>query len=94
MKTSFWPVCTLILATSWSWLAAQQNTLAFGPVAGYVFDSSGTKSCAPIQGVPGASLLGDPVNFGFNLAAAYVSPGQDSAFFVVGADHVPALFSA
>jgi hypothetical protein len=45
----------------------------------------------PIQGVPGASLLGDPVNFGFALSAAYVSPGQDSAF-VVGADRSLHLF--
>jgi hypothetical protein len=64
-------------------LPAQQGTLA-GPIAGFVFDNSG-RALRPIQGVPGASLLGDPISFSFDLAAVYVSPRQDSAF-VVGTD--------
>jgi hypothetical protein len=70
-------------------LAGQQSTVA-GPVAGFVFDGS-ARVLRPIQGVPGASLLGDAVNFGFALAAVYVSPRQDSAF-VVGADNSLHLF--
>lgn len=81
MKISYLPACCLLLAAQLS--MAQQSTLG-GPIAGYVFDSS-ARVLRPVRGIPGASLLGDPVNFGFDLAAAYVSPGQDSAM-VVGAD--------
>jgi DNA-binding beta-propeller fold protein YncE len=45
----------------------------------------------PIQGVPGASLLGDPVSFGIDAASAYIAPRQDSAF-VVGTDQSLHLF--
>jgi hypothetical protein len=88
MTIRFLPVCGMVLATS-GLLAAQQSKLS-GPVAGFVFDGPG-HAVRPIQGVPGASLLGDPVNFGFDLTAAYVSPRQDSAF-VVGADQSLHLF--
>jgi hypothetical protein len=86
MKIRFWPVCGMVLATS-GLLVGQQLS---GPVAGFVFDGSG-RVLRPIQGVPGASLLGDPVSFGFDVAAVYVSPRQDSAF-VVGADASLHLF--
>lgn len=65
-------------------LFGQQGKLA-GPVAGFVFDGS-SRALRPIQGIPGASLLGDPVNLGVDLTSAYVSPRQDSAF-VVAADN-------
>jgi len=45
----------------------------------------------PIQGVPGASLLGDPLSFGIDVAAAYIAPRQDSAI-VVGSDQSLHLF--
>jgi DNA-binding beta-propeller fold protein YncE len=82
MKMFSWQVCGIVLATS-SLLVGQQGTLA-GPVTGFVFDASG-RVLRPIQGIPGASLLGNTVSFGFDLAAVYVSPHQDSAL-VVGAD--------
>jgi hypothetical protein len=82
MKIFSWPVYGMILATS-GLLAGQQGQLS-GPVAGFVFDGAG-RVLRPIQGIPGASLLGDPMSFGFDLAAVYVSPRQDSAL-VVGAD--------
>src|SRR5579863_7586268 len=53
-------------------IQAQQATLG-GPVAGYVFDPA-ARVVRPVQGVPGASVLGDPVNFGSDVAAAFVSP--------------------
>lgn len=87
MKTWFWAVCGTVLACGL--LAGQQSTVA-GPVAGFVFDGA-ARVLRPIQGVPGASLLGGAVNFGFALAAVYVSPRQDSAF-VVGADNSLHLF--
>jgi hypothetical protein len=88
MKTRFWPVCGMVL-TACVPFAGQQSSLQ-GPVAGFVFDG-GARVLRPIRGVPGASLLGDPVNFGFAVAAVYVSPRQDSAF-VVGADESLHLF--
>ena len=88
MKIRSWSVCGIILATS-GLLLAQQSRLS-GPVAGFVFDGPG-RVVRPIQGVPGASVIGDPLNFGFDLAAAYISPRQDSAF-VVAADQSLHLF--
>ena len=82
-----WPICGLVLAASA--LPAQQGRLS-GPVAGFVFDNSG-RVLRPIQGVPGASLLGDPLSFGLDVAAAYIAPHQDSAI-VVGADQSLHLF--
>ena len=60
------------------------------PSMGFVFDPS-THSLRRIEGIPGASLVGTPVNFGFALSAAYVSPRLDSAF-VVAADGGRHLF--
>jgi hypothetical protein len=88
MKMRIWPLCGMVLATA-GLLVGQQGTLS-GPVAGFVFDGR-VRVLRPIQGVPGASLLGDAVNFGFGLSAAYVSPRQDSAL-VVGVDDSLHLF--
>jgi hypothetical protein len=82
MKTRFFRTLGLALAAA-SVLAAQQGSLA-GPVAGLIYDNS-SRALRPIQGIPGASLFGDPLNLGVNLTAAYVSPRQDSAF-VAAAD--------
>jgi len=82
MTTRLFRMFGLALAVG-SMLTAQQGSLA-GPVAGFIYDSSG-RALRPIQGVPGASLIGDPVNLGLDLSAAYISPRQDSAF-VVSAD--------
>jgi DNA-binding beta-propeller fold protein YncE len=60
-------------------------------VAGYVFDRS-ARALRPILGIPGAWLVGDPLDLGLDLASAYVSPRQDSAV-VVGADGSLHLFS-
>jgi hypothetical protein len=45
---------------------------------GLVFDSS-QSALRPIRGIPGAATLGDPVNPGFALASATVSPQQGYA---------------
>ena len=58
-------------------LYAQQGTIA-GPSAGFVFDAS-SHVLRAIRGIPGASLVGDPVDFGFQPAWASVSPALDSA---------------
>ncbi len=79
MTTRLFRLLGLVLAAG-SVLAAQQGWLS-GPVAGFVYDSPG-HALRPIQGVPGASLIGDPISLGLDLSAAYVSPHQDSAFVV------------
>ena len=58
--------------------AAQSGTALSGPTMGLVFDSS-QSALRPIRGIPGAASLGDPVNPGFALASATVSPRQDYA---------------
>jgi DNA-binding beta-propeller fold protein YncE len=49
------------------------------PSMGFVFDPS-THSLRRIEGIPGAALVGSPVEFGFALSSAYVAPRLDSAF--------------
>jgi hypothetical protein len=88
MNTRFFRTLGLVLAAG-STLAAQPGSLA-GPVAGFVYDGAG-RVLRPVQGVPGAAWIGEPVNFGFNLSAAYVAPRQDSAF-VVSADNALHFF--
>ena len=82
MKIFSWPVSGMMLATC-GMLAAQQGNLT-GPVAGFVFDGAG-RTVRPIQGVPGASLLGDGFGFGIDVSSVSISPRQDSAF-VIAAD--------
>jgi len=55
----------------------QQGTIA-GPSAGFVFDTS-SHVLRGIRGIPGASMIGDPVDFGFQPAWVAVSPALDSA---------------
>ena len=59
---------------------AQQGQVA-GPVAGYVFDN-GSHALRPVLGIPGASVLGDPLNIGTDLFSAAVSPRLDSVIAV------------
>lgn len=82
MKIFSWPVSGLMFAAC-GILAAQQGNLT-GPVAGFVFDGAG-HTVRPIQGVPGASLLGDGFGFGMDVSSVSISPRQDSAF-VIAAD--------
>src|SRR5260370_9750893 len=37
-----------------------------------------------IQGIPGAALVGTPVDFGLAVSAAHVAPRLDSAFVLAG----------
>ncbi len=63
-------------------LSAQQSQIS-GPVSGYVFDAS-AHGLRPVLGMPGAALLGDPLDFGLEAASVWVAPRQDAAF-VTGA---------
>jgi DNA-binding beta-propeller fold protein YncE len=50
---------------------------------GFVFDPS-THSLRRIEGIPGAALVGAPVDFGFAVSAVDVAPRQDSVFVMAG----------
>ena len=51
------------------------------PIVGYAFDATAS-TIRPIRGVPGAALLGDPVDAGFPIAMAAISPRQNFALAV------------
>ncbi len=55
------------------------------PMLGFAYDP-GAAAIRPIQGVPGAALLGDPVAIGFPAALAAVAPLQSVALTVSGED--------
>jgi hypothetical protein len=66
-------------AAAAGWLCAQGGVA--GPVSGFVFDRS-ARALRPILGIPGAALLGDGLDVGSELTAAYVAPGQTWALAV------------
>jgi WD40 repeat protein len=70
-------------------LLAQQGSVS-GPVSGYVFDRP-AHVLRPVLGIAGAAVMGGSVDFGMTVAAAYVSPRQESAL-VVGTDRSLHLF--
>lgn len=80
MTTRFLPYLIPIFAG----LACAQTGSFAGPVAGYVFDS-GAHALRPVVGVPGASVIGAPIDAGQSFTAAYVAPRQDS-FFGIASD--------
>jgi len=61
---------------------AQQGQVA-GPIAGYVYDGS-ARAVRPVLGIPGASIVGNAVQFAYDLASVTVSPGADSAVVTAG----------
>lgn len=70
-------------------LCAQQASIS-GPIGGYVFDTR-AHSLRVIRGVPGASLIGDGVDFGTGITNAWVAPKLDAALTVT-AEGVARLF--
>src|SRR5260221_3202721 len=70
-------------------LFAQQGSIG-GPVAGYVFDRQ-SQALRVIHGIPGASLIGEPVDFGTGISNSWVAPKLDAAL-VVTADGAGRLF--
>ncbi len=73
-------------------LALAQQGRVEGPVTGYVFDGQ-AQVLRPVLGIPGASVLGDPVNLGAGLASGAVSPRLDSVIAVAtdGTFHIYTL---
>jgi hypothetical protein len=85
---------TLLFLALAGYAQAQQGSVA-GPVAGFVFDS-GAQALRPLLGVAGAATVGDPIDSGYQLTAAYVAPRQDSVFAVAadGSTHYFTLSAA
>ena len=71
-------------------LYGQAGKLA-APSLGFVFDPS-AHALRRIQGIPGAALVGAPVDFGFAVSAAYVAPRLDSVFVMAASDGRAHLF--
>jgi hypothetical protein len=82
MKLSILSLIVISMAGS---LIAQNQSTVNAPVSGYVFDKEAA-GLRPVLGLPGAALLGSPVNLGFGVAAAFVAPRLDSAL-VIAADN-------
>jgi hypothetical protein len=53
------------------------------PSMGFVFDPS-AHTLRRIEGIPGAALVGAPVEFGFAVSSAVVAPRLDSVFVLAG----------
>ena len=85
---------TLLLLALAGLAQAQQGSVA-GPVAGFVFDR-GAQALRPLRGIAGASTVGDPIDSGYELTAAYVAPRQDSVLGIAadGSTHYFTLSSA
>jgi hypothetical protein len=71
-----------VLASCASTLVAQTGRID-GPTIGFVYDNS-AGALRPVRGIPGASLLGDPVDAGFAMSSAVVAPRQDTAAATAG----------
>src|SRR5688500_10906100 len=56
-----------------------------GPVMGYVLDAA-MQTVRPVNGIPGSSLLGDPLSLPFPVTAAAFSPRGDFGIAVSAAD--------
>ena len=54
-----------------------------GPQLGLVFDAT-HKALRPILGIPGAAILGQPLNLGVELNKIAISPRQDYALATEG----------
>ena len=65
-------------------LACAQEGKVSGPISGIVFDHT-SRQLRPVLGIPGASLLGEPIALGLETSSAWVAPLQNAAF-VAGSD--------
>jgi hypothetical protein len=74
----------LLVFSSLAPVRAQADTMPASigsPGLGFAYDA-GLSAIRPIQGIPGAALLGAPLDLGFAISAAAISPEQDSALTV------------
>ena len=76
--------CLLVLFLTSMGSFAQNGALRF-PALGFAPDSRSTR-IRPIRGIPGAALLGDPLDAASAVTSAAISPQQDLALAVSAAD--------
>jgi len=88
MKSFLLSVSTFAI---WAATADAQPRIGI-PILGYAFDST-VKSIRPISGVPGAAILGSPVDLGTAAEWSGVSPRQDYAVVVAAEDGAVRLVS-
>lgn len=70
-----------------SWTLAAQSPIR-GPMLGYVWDSR-QESIRPVLGIAGSSTLGKAVTLEFAVKRSAISPGQDFALALGGAERTP-----
>jgi hypothetical protein len=80
---SFFLLAFLSLLPAGAQSGAPQASIA-SPVLGFAYDA-GPRAIRPILGMPGASIVGDPLDLGVSVATAAISPRRDFAI-LVGAD--------
>src|SRR5215471_3188556 len=74
MKLSYF----LMVSLAGLGFAQAQDSPVGVPVLGYAFDA-GAGAIRPLRGIPGAALLGDPLDLGFSPSSAVIAPGQGFA---------------
>jgi hypothetical protein len=74
MKLVLYLIFTAIIPLS----AMAQRASVGAPAMGYAFDAS-RGAIRPIHGIPGAAVLGDPLDAGVSLASASIAPLQNFA---------------
>ncbi|MBZ5617148.1 MAG: WD40 repeat domain-containing protein [Acidobacteriia bacterium] len=79
MATRNWRILSIVLVAA-PFLPGQEGRVV-GPNSGFVFDTVG-HTLRPIRGIPGAATVGDPLDFGFDVASVLVAPRQDWAVVV------------
>lgn len=67
---------TTVLVTGIAGVFAQSGSSL--PTLGLLFDASG-KTLRPVWGIPGSAFYGAPLDLGFPISQAVITPGQDAA---------------
>jgi hypothetical protein len=77
--------CALICGLSISATVEAQSHAITGPFLGFIPDSSGA-AISPIVGIPGASILADPMGLNLGIRNSVISPKQNYAIALRGQD--------
>ena len=75
----------LMTNTLWALPAPAEESGLRGPVMGYAFDAA-TQTVRPVNGIPGSSLLGRPLDLPFPIAAAVFSATGNFGLVTSAAD--------
>jgi DNA-binding beta-propeller fold protein YncE len=86
-------VLVTLLAANALWAAEGEQSVPAGlggPVMGYVLDRT-LQVIRPVNGIPGSSVLGEPVTLPFPIAAAAFSPRGEFALAISGSEDKAAV---